>query len=258
MILISTRPEDGVVLLQLNRPAARNALDLELRRALAAAFDALADDPAARAVVVTGNDEAFAAGADIAMLATRSPREVEALGLHRLWRSIAEFPKPVIAAVNGFALGGGCELAMHADLIVAGEGAKFGQPELKVGIIPGAGGTQRLVRLIGRTRTMRLLLSGEMISGREAFDWGLASHLAADEEVLATALRLAARIAALPAGACALVKELVLQAADLPLDAALALERKSFWLSFDTPDQREGMAAFLEKRRPRFNGTDPA
>lgn len=258
MLVVKTAPEDGVVLLRLNRPEARNALNLELRRALAAAFDELAEDPAVRVVVVTGNAEAFAAGADIAMLAPLSPRGVEQLGLHRLWRSIADFPKPVVAAVNGFALGGGCELAMHADLIVAGEGAKFGQPELKVGIIPGAGGTQRLVRLIGRTKAMRLLLSGEMISGREAFDWGLASHLVEDDAVVPAALQIAGRIAALPASACALVKDLVQTAADLPMEAALALERKSFWLTFDTPDQREGMTAFLEKRRPRFNGGEPS
>ncbi|MBF5096505.1 enoyl-CoA hydratase [Azospirillum sp. INR13] len=252
-MLIETRPSDGVVLLQLNRPEARNALNLDLRRALSARFLELADDASVRAVVVTGDQAAFAAGADIGMLAARSPQEVVQLGLHRLWKAIADCPKPLIAAVNGFALGAGCELAMHADLIVAGEGARFGQPEVKVGIMPGAGGTQRLIRLIGRAKTMRMVLTGEMISGRQAYDWGLASHLVADEEVLPAALEVAKTIASFSSAACEQIKETVLTAEDLPLDAALALERRSFWLLFDTQGQKEGMAAFLEKRKPRFN-----
>ena len=151
------------------------------------------------------------------------------------------------------ALGAGCELAMSADLIVAGEGARFGQPEIKVGIMPGAGGVQRLVRLIGRTKALRLLLTGEPIDGRTAYEWGLASDLVPDAEVVDRAVAYAVSIAALPALAARQIKESVQLGEDLPLESALALERKAFLLTFNGPDQREGMTAFLEKRAPVFN-----
>jgi enoyl-CoA hydratase len=245
---------NGVRLLRLNRPDALNALNLPMRQALAEAFAALATDTSVRCVVLTGSAKAFAAGADVKLMAQASPMEMQRLNLHRYWRAIAEFPKPIIAAVNGFALGGGCELAMHADVIIAGEGAKFGQPEVKLGIMPGAGGTQRLLRLVGSKRALRLLLTGEMIGAQEAYLWGLVSQVVPDEEVLPTALSMAERIAGFSTNAVAHIKETVLLGQDMPLDAALTLERRAFNMLFDTHDQREGMAAFLENRKPGFTG----
>jgi enoyl-CoA hydratase/carnithine racemase len=164
------------------------------------------------------------------------------------------FAKPVIAAVNGWALGGGCELAMHADMIIAGESARFGQPEIKVGVIPGAGGTQRLTRAVGKFKAMKILLTGEPVTAREAEAMGLVSDVVPDEEVLDRALTLAKAIAVLPPLAARKIKELVLSGADLPLETALTLERQAFWLMFDTEDQKEGMRAFIDKRPPLFTG----
>jgi enoyl-CoA hydratase/carnithine racemase len=258
----STMPVDrsaeapaGVALLRLARPEARNALDLAMREELAAQLEAIEGDDAVRATVVTGDTKAFAAGADLKMIAEARPLDVERLGLHRLWRRVADHPKPLVAAVNGYAFGAGCELALHCDLIVAGPGTRFALPEIKVGIMPGAGGTQRLVRAVGKPRAMRMLLTGDPIDGATAERWGLASELAAsDEAVLPTALGLAETIAARAPLAARMIKEAVLEGADLPLDAALALERKSNQLLFDTADQKECMAAFLEKRRPEITG----
>lgn len=252
--LVLERPAPGVALLRLNRPEVRNALSLEMRRSLAEHLRALAEEPDTRAVILTGGDRAFAAGADVKAMATAGPMALQARGLHRLWQAIADFPKPLIAAVCGPAFGGGCELALHADIIVAGEGASFGQPEVKLGIMPGAGGTQRLVRALGKHRALRLLLTGEIIPARQAADWGLVTDLVPDAEVLPRALSLAERLAALPPLAVQHIKETVLAGADLPLSAALLLERRAFHMLFDTEDQKEGMAAFLEKRPPRFEG----
>jgi enoyl-CoA hydratase/carnithine racemase len=174
-------------------------------------------------------------------------------GLHLVWETLAQFPKPLVMAVRGPALGAGSELALHGDIIVAGHSARFGQPEIGVGIMPGAGGIQRLIRLVGRTRAMRMLLTGEAISAATACDWGLVSDLAPDEEVLDRALAYAEKIAKAPAMAAREIKAVALAGADLPLETALALERRAFWLLFGTPDQQEGMAAFLAKRPPNFN-----
>jgi enoyl-CoA hydratase len=167
---------------------------------------------------------------------------------------LADCPKPVIAAVNGFALGGGCELAMHADIIIAGEGARFGQPEIRVGIMPGGGGTQRLLRAVGKFKAMKMMLTGEPVSGREAFDMGLASEVIADEQVLPRALELAGKIASMPPLAVRRIKEVVLAGQDASLSAGLMLERRTFDTLFDTEDQKEGMKAFIEKRKPVFKG----
>lgn len=253
-LIIEEAPRPGVVLLRLNRPEALNALNMEIRRELADILGRLVDDPAVRVVVVTGDDKAFAAGADIKAMAEASPTEMHRRGLHRLWAAVAEFRKPMIAAVRGFALGGGCELALHADIIVAGRGARFGLPEVRVGIMPGAGGTQRLVRAVGKFKAMRMLMTGEQIGGETAERWGLASEVVDDDAVLERALELAERIASGPAVALEHIKETVLLGADLPLQSALALERRSFQLLFDTDDQREGMAAFIERRKPAFKG----
>jgi enoyl-CoA hydratase/carnithine racemase len=187
-------------------------------------------------------------------MAEARPAEMMLRGSHLTWGAIKEFPKPLIAAVNGWALGGGCELALHADIIIAGEGAKFGQPEIRVGIIPGAGGTQRLTRAVGKYKAMKILLSGEPVAAREAEAMGLVSEVVPDSEVFSRALALAQAIAALPPIAARKIKEVVLQGADLPLEAGLALERQAFQLMFDTADQKEGMAAFIQKRPPRFEG----
>ncbi|SIQ22457.1 short chain enoyl-CoA hydratase [Aromatoleum tolulyticum] len=247
-------PSDGVAVLTINRPEARNALNQRVRQQLAEHFAALGRDPDTRCIVLTGGSSFFAAGADLKEIASASPIELHLRNVHRLWQAIAECPKPVIAAVNGYALGGGCELAMHADIIVAGDGAKFGQPEIKVGIMPGAGGTQRLTRAIGKFQAMKLLLSGLSITGKEAFAMGLASEVVPDDEVQARALELARMIAEQPPLAAAQIKEVLLAGQNAPLDAALMLERKAFQLLFASEDQKEGMAAFFEKRKPVYRG----
>lgn len=248
------RPQPGVALLRLNRPAARNALSQTVRQALAEHFTTLGADPDVRAIVLTGSEQVFAAGADIRDLAERSAVEMMLRNTQRLWHAIAACPKPVVAAVNGLALGGGCELAMHADIIVAGEGAAFGQPEVRIGIMPGAGGTQRLTRAVGKFRAMKMVLTGQPVGAREALEMGLASEVVADERVLARALELAAEIAALPPLAVMQIKEVVLAGQDASLDAALMLERKAFQLLFASRDQKEGMRAFLDKRKPDYQG----
>ena len=253
-LVLVERPADGVALVRLNRPEARNALDLPTRRALVAAFRELSDDDGVRCVVVTGDERAFAAGADLKEMSTMRPRDWMALGIRRLWKVIADCPHPVVAAVNGHALGGGCELAMHADVIIAGENARFGQPEVRVGIMAGGGGTQRLVRAVGKYKAMKLLLTGEPIDGREACDIGLASEVVADDRVVDRALEIATAIAALPPVAVRLTKEAVLAGADAALETGLILERRSMEFLFDTDDQTEGMRAFVEKRAPRFKG----
>ncbi len=253
-LVLVERPANGVALVRLNRPEARNALDMPTRRALVAVFRELSDDGDVRCIVVTGNERAFAAGADLKEMSTMRPRDWVALGVRQLWKIIADCPHPVIAAVNGYALGGGCELAMHADIIVAGENAKFGQPEVRVGIMAGGGGTQRLIRAVGKYKAMKLLLTGEPVDGREACDMGLASEVVPDDRVVHRALELATTIAALPPVAVRFTKEAVLAGADAALETGLILERRSLEFLFDTDDQTEGMRAFIEKRPPRFKG----
>ena len=248
------RPLPGIAVVRINRPDARNALNLQVRAMLAEHFTELGSDPDVRCIVLTGSERIFAAGADIRDLAERSAVEMMLRNTHRLWNAIAACPKPVVAAVNGLALGGGCELAMHADIIVAGEGASFGQPEVRVGVMPGAGGTQRLTRAVGKFRAMKMVLTGQPVSAREALDMGLASEVVPDAEVQTRALALATEIAALPPLAVMQIKEVVLAGQDASLDAALMLERKAFQLLFASRDQKEGMRAFLDKRKPDYQG----
>ena len=248
------RPRDGVALVRINRPEARNALNGEVRRQLAEAFAGLGTAADVRAIVLTGDENAFAAGADIKEMAGVGAADMLLRQAHRLWQAIAECPKPVIAAVNGYALGGGCELAMHADIIVAGEGAQFGQPEVRVGIMPGAGGTQRLARAVGKHKAMLMLLTGKPVSAREADAMGLVSMVVPDADVLETALKTAETIAGMPPVAVMQIKEVLLAGLDAPLATGLMLERKAFQLLFDTRDQKEGMQAFIEKRRPKYEG----
>ncbi len=250
--LLSDTPSALVLRLTLNRPDARNALSTALLATIADALDAAANDESVRAVILTGGPKIFAAGADIKELATRDvPASLlDARVGH--WTRIRRFPKPLIAAVNGYALGGGCELAMHADIVVAGEDAKFGQPEINLGILPGAGGTQRLARLAGQQIAMKLVLSGEFLDAREAKECGLAAEVAADAQT--RAVDLAVKIAEKAPLAARLAKELVLAARDVPLEAGLAFERKAFATLFATADFKEGVGAFLEKRKPNFAG----
>jgi enoyl-CoA hydratase/carnithine racemase len=225
-----------------------------VRRLLAQHLTELGQDAAVRAIVLTGNDKSFAAGADIKEMAGAGTIDMMLRGTTQLWRSIAACPKPVIAAVCGFALGGGCELAMTCDIIVAGEGARFGQPEVKIGILPGGGGTQRLARAVGKYKAMKICLTGELFSAKEAFDMGLVSELVADADVEKRAIEMASKIASLPPLAVQQVKEVVLAGQDASLDAALRLETKAIQVLFASQDQKEGMAAFIEKRKPKFQG----
>lgn len=243
----------GVAVLHLNRPEARNALNMAMRQALAAQFRELRANDEIRCVVVAGNGPHFAAGADLKEMHGCGPAEVLAMDVLSLWRVIADFPKPLIAAVHGAALGGGCELAMHADIIVAENTATFGQPEVVVGVMPGGGATQRLMRAVGKFRAMPLLLTGQPISAQAAHDMGLVSEVVDDGQAVARAIEIAAVIASRPATAVRLTKEVALAGADASLAAGLMMERRAFETLFDTKDQKEGMGAFLERRTPRFN-----
>ena len=246
---------DGVALVTLTRPRALNALSFALLTDLARIVEALDADPEVRAIVITGaGTRAFAAGADIAELAEQTPDSLAASEGLRGWERVAAARTPTIAAVRGYALGGGCELAMACDLVIAGSDVVFGQPEVKLGIIPGGGGTQRLTRAIGATRAMELILTGRPIHADEAARLGLATKVVPAEETLAAALDLAAEIAALPAGAVRAAKAAVRAVAELPLTAGIQLEGTLFRERFGTADQVEGMRAFLEKRPPRWEG----
>jgi enoyl-CoA hydratase len=253
-VVLTEQPAPGVALIRINRPEARNALNLEVRRLIAQHLTAFGEDKSVRCVILTGNDKAFAAGADIKEMANASSIEMLQRGIHKLWRATASCPKPVIAAVSGFALGGGCEIAMCCDIIIAGESARFGQPEVKIGIIPGGGGTQRLTRAAGKYKAMRYLLTGDLFGAKEAYEMGLVSEVVPDAEVEKRAVAMAQQIAELPPLAIELAKDAVLRGMDASLDAGLALEAKSIQLLFSSEDQKEGMAAFIEKRKPNFQG----
>ncbi|RTL50724.1 MAG: enoyl-CoA hydratase [Bradyrhizobiaceae bacterium] len=248
------RPHEHVALLKLNRPEARNALNDPLRAELAERFQALSADRQTRCIIVTGNERVFAAGADLKEIVDSSPIDMMSRRVLYFWKVIAGCRKPVIAAVNGFALGGGCELALQADIIIAGEGAKFGQSEVSVGIMPGGGATQRLTRAIGKYRAMKMLLTGEHVTAQEALRLGFVSEVVADDKVLDAALRTATTIASMPPLAIEQIKEVVLAGMDASLDAGLMLERKAFEMLFASRDQEEGMRAFIEKRKPDFEG----
>ncbi len=252
--LLVERPSDDIVVFRLNRPQVRNALNLEVRARLADEVTRHAADAAIRCLIVTGSDTVFAAGADIGEMAEAGPVEIMARNLQKYWRAIMDCPKPLIAAIEGFALGGGLELALCADIIVAGEGARLGLPEVKIGILPGGGGTQKLARLVGRQRAMLLLLTGKMFSAAEALSMGVISELAPTGQALPRALEIAREIAALPPIAVMQIKEIVNAGLNASLDTALMLERKALQLQFATRDQKEGMRAFLEKRKPKFEG----
>ncbi|HSM38754.1 MAG TPA: enoyl-CoA hydratase-related protein [Candidatus Limnocylindrales bacterium] len=254
LVLVERQAEARTALVRLNRPKQLNALNGPFMDELCEALEELDRDDAVRAIVVTGSERAFAAGADIGEMADATP--IDMLRTNRIaqWDRIRRIGKPVIAAVNGWCLGGGCELAMTLDLILAGEGAKFGQPEINIGVIPGAGGTQRLTRAIGKSRAMEMILTGEPMGAAEAADRGLVARVVPDELLVEDALALAARIATKSPVALRLAKEAVNAAYEMSLTDALAHERRLFYLLFASEDQKEGMAAFLEKREPDFKG----
>jgi enoyl-CoA hydratase len=254
LVLVERQPEQRTALVRLNRPKQLNALNAQVMDALCDALEALDRDDGVRVVVVTGNQRAFAAGADIGEMATATPMEMLAGNRIGQWDRVRRVGKPVIAAVNGWCLGGGCELAMTLDLIVAGEGAKFGQPEINIGVIPGAGGTQRLARAIGKSRAMEMILTGEPMTAREAHERGLVARVVPDELLEEDALALAAQIATKSPVALRIAKEAVNAAYEMNLTEALAHERRLFYLLFASDDQKEGMAAFMEKRTPDFKG----
>jgi enoyl-CoA hydratase/carnithine racemase len=252
--LVETSVDGHVALCRLARPEARNALSPELMEELASAVEGYDADPEIRCIVIAGSDEAFAAGADIGALRERSFQDSLVHPAAGFWKRLAACRTPLVAAVSGWALGGGCELALLCDVIVASETAELGQPEITLGIIPGGGGTQRLARVIGKQRAMELVLTGRRISADEAERMGIVNEVAGKGEWLERALELAGRIARRPPIAARLAKQAVLAAEETPLSAGLEIERRLYELSMATEDRIEGMDAFLEKRRPEFRG----
>jgi enoyl-CoA hydratase len=252
MIEVSTE-EGGVGLIRLNRPAQLNALCDQLMGEMGDALAAFDATPAVGAIVITGNEKAFAAGADIKEMKDRTFPGTYAQDFIAPWERILTVKKPVLAAVSGFALGGGCELAMMCDLIIASETAKFGQPEITLGIIPGAGGTQRLTRAVGKAKAMDLILTGRMMDAAEAERLGLVARVVAPEKLMEEALGAARRMATMSPVAVAMAKESVNVALETSLREGVRFERRLFLSVFGTPDQREGMSAFVEKRKPAFS-----
>lgn len=245
---------DGVGVVRLNRPKVLNALNVPLMTELGDALEALDADGDVRCIVLTGNERAFAAGADIGEMSDASAVEMLARNQFARWERIKKIRKPLIAAVSGYALGGGCELAMMCDMIVASESARFGQPEILIGVIPGAGGTQRLTRAVGKALAMEIILTGRQMTAREAHAAGLVNRVAPNELYLESAMQLAKEVAARPPLAVIMGKDAILKTYDMTLDAGIDAERKNFYLLFGTEDKREGMAAFLEKRPPQWKG----
>ena len=253
--LIVETPEEGVLLIRLNRPDALNALNDTLMDELTAVLNGAETDPGVRCIVLTGSDRAFAAGADIKEMASKSYADVYGEDfITRNWERVTRCRKPVIAAVAGFALGGGCELAMMCDFIIAADNAKFGQPEINLGVSPGAGGTQRLTRFIGKSKAMDMVLTARMMDAAEAERCALVSRVVALAELIPTALEAARKIASLSPNAVMLTKEMVNAAYETPLAQGVMLERRLFHSLFAFEDQKEGMAAFIEKRKPAFKG----
>jgi enoyl-CoA hydratase/carnithine racemase len=252
--LIEISVSDHVALCRLNRPDARNALSPELMDELATTVERFDADPEVRCMVIAGADDVFAAGADIRALRDRTFEESLRHPASAFWRRMVACKTPLVAAVSGFALGGGCELALICDLIVASDTAEFGQPEITLGIIPGGGGTQRLARVLGKQRAMELVLTGRRIDAREAERIGIVNEVVADGKWLERAMELARRVARQPPIAARLAKQAVLAAEETALSAGLDHERRLYELAMATEDRIEGMDAFLEKRRPNFTG----
>lgn len=253
-ILVTEQVHPGVALIQLNRPKELNALNLQLMQELRDMLQQLDQNKEVRVIIITGNEQAFAAGADIKQMANKNAVDMLMADQFATWDQIRKTRKPIIAAVSGFALGGGCELAMTCDMIIASETAKFGQPEIKIGVMPGAGGTQRLTKAIGKAKAMELVLTGRFISAQEALQYKLINKIVPVEFYLKEAIQLATEIAQQSPIAVQLAKEAVNRSFETHLDEGLHFERKNFYLCFASEDQREGMNAFIEKRKPDFKG----
>lgn len=243
----------GIITIQ--RPERRNALNLQVKKELVDSLQRMASDESVAAVVLTGYGGYFVAGTDIAEMTTMRPIDHVRLQTDQIFHVLRAMPKPVIAAVEGYALGGGCELALACDILIAAEDARFGQPEIKVGVMPGAGGTQLLLRTAGRYKTLLWTLTGEMVTARDAYTANMVSELVAPGSALERAVKVADVIAAMPPLAVRSIRDAVRQGADASLDTALSLERRLFERLFDSDDQKEGMRAFLEKRPARYHGT---
>jgi enoyl-CoA hydratase len=252
--LIILEREGHIATIRLNRPEVMNAINIQLMIELVDMLESLDRDETIRAIVLTGNEKAFAAGADIKEMAGAGSIEMLLRDQFARWDRIRKIKKPIIAAVSGFALGGGCEIAMTCDIIIASETARFGQPEISIGIIPGAGGTQRLTRAVGKYKAMEMVLTGSSIAADEAMRWGLVNKVVPVENYLQEAQTLAREIASRPPIAVQLAKEAVLKSFDTTIESGLEFERKNFYLLFSTEDQKEGMAAFAEKRKPSWRG----
>jgi enoyl-CoA hydratase len=253
-IKVNPQIQPFVALIELNRPKELNALNLQLMGEIRDALRQLDADDNVRAIVITGSKKAFAAGADIKQMAGKGAVDMLLIDQFSTWDAIRKTKKPLIAAVSGFALGGGCELAMTCDMIIASETAQFGQPEIKIGVMPGAGGTQRLTRAIGKAKAMEMVLTGRFIAAAEADRLGLVTKVVPEELYLEEALKLAARIAEMSPIAVRMAKESVNRSYEGHLDDGLHFERKNFYMLFASDDQKEGMAAFIEKRKPDFKG----
>jgi enoyl-CoA hydratase len=243
-----------VAMVQLNRPNELNALNLQLMQELRDTLKSLDQNEQVRVIILTGNDHAFAAGADIKQMADKSAIDMLVTDQFSTWDQIKKTKKPIIAAVSGFVLGGGCELAMTCDMIVASETTKFGQPEIKIGVMPGAGGTQRLTRAVGKAKAMEMVLTGRFMTANEALHYGLINVVVPIEMYLYEATKLASEIATMSPLAVQLAKESVNRAFESHLEEGLFQERKNFYLTFASQDQKEGMKAFIEKRKPVYSG----
>jgi enoyl-CoA hydratase len=252
--IILSSPADGVGAVQLNRPKVLNALNTKTMSEILHAMQAYDADPNIRCMILHGDERAFAAGADIREMSDATAVQMMVRNPFSAWEDMRGIKKPIIAAVSGFALGGGCELAMLCDMIVASETAQFGQPEIKLGLIPGAGGTQRMTKAIGKARTMDIVLTGRNFTAQEAFDLGLVSRIVPAAEWLDGAINMAKEIASMPAIAVREGKEAILKSFDLSIEMGLEFERKNFYLLLTTDDAREGMKAFMEKRMPVWKG----
>jgi len=251
---ITVTKEGSIGIVRLNRPSALNALNFELMGELVKALEELDGDQAVRVIILTGSERAFAAGADLKEMSQSGPVDLILGRRFELWDRLRKIAKPIIAAVSGYCLGGGNELAMSCDLIIASENATFGQPEVNVGIMPGAGGTQRLIRAVGKYKAMEMILTGKPITAQEAYRVGLANRVVPTESLLDEAKKTANEIASKPPISVRAAKEAILKAQDTALEVGLDFERKSFYMLFATEDGKEGMKAFLEKRKPNFKG----
>jgi len=252
--ILVTKDPAGFAIVQFNRPEVLNALSMKLMEELVDALEELDKDEHVRCILLTGNEKAFAAGADIKEMADATAVEMLVRDQFARWDRIRKVKTPIIAAVSGFALGGGCELMMTCDIVIASETARIGQPEINIGVMPGAGGTQRLTRAVGKVKAMEMVLTGLMITAQEALQWGLVNKVVPVEYYFDEAKNLAAAIAAKPPVAVRLAKEAVLKAFDTTIEGGLEFERKNFYLLFSSEDQKEGMKAFVEKRKPDWKG----